>query len=494
MKHTFLYNTAHIHQLEQMAISECDISPAELMQRAANSALQAIQTHYKTAKCIAVFCGQGNNGGDGTVLAYLLKQAGYDVTLLHLADKPTAKTAISRDAIVQAIDHGVPCQPATTQNPDSLQQVDLIIDALLGIGLSQAVRAPIASIINTINQSGKPILALDMPSGLCADTGSVLGHAVKATHTITFIGYKAGLFTGEGKTFAGKVLLSTLDLHPSLFDTIASPLSWVNWNNAPTLPPRAPNTHKGQVGHVLVVGGNQGMAGACALAGQAAYRTGAGLVSIATHPTHTNTVLGAMIELMVHGVKKTATLKALLTRASVIVLGPGLGQDRWAKKLFRTVIKTDKPCVIDADALNLLAAHPRKLNPNCILTPHPGEAARLLNIDIATVQTNRFSALEALIKRYHATVVLKGAGTLIGSPLHAQQTLCTAGNPGMACGGMGDVLSGIIAGLLAQRVSSETAAILGVCAHAQAGDLAAISGQRGMVASDLLIPLVSLLK
>lgn len=493
MKHIPLYNKAAIAKLEQIAISIYHISPNELMRRAANAALQVIQSHYQHAKHISICCGQGNNGGDGYVLACLLKQAGYAVTVVHLGERPIAKTAVSRDAIAQALDRGLHIEPAAKASA-GLMQTDVIVDALLGIGLTQAVRDPIASLVQTINESGKPVVALDVPTGLCADTGTVLGDAVKAACTVTFIGYKPGLFTHQGKAFAGQVWLDRLDLDQGVFDKVTSPLSWVDWDNAPELPERHADVHKGQMGHVLVVGGNQGMAGACALAGQAAYRSGAGLVSVATHPAHTGVVIGSMLELMVHGVKTPRSLKALLQRASVIVLGPGLGQNRWAKACFRMVMQTNKPCVIDADALNLLATYPRILHPHCVLTPHPGEAARLLGIDVPTLQADRFKALSALVKRYGATVVLKGAGTLVASPQQAEQTLCAVGNPGMACGGMGDVLSGIIGGLLAQHVPTQTAAILGVCAHARAADLAGASGQRGLIASDLFPPLVGLLK
>lgn len=248
--------------------------------------------------------------------------------------------------------------------------------------------------------------------------------------------------------------------------------------------PRPRDAHKGLFGHVLIIGGDYGMAGAVKLAGEAALRVGAGLVSIATRPEHTSAIVSGRPELMCHGIKEAKELKPLLAKASVIVLGPGLGQSAWSKQLFKTVLNTPQPKIIDADGLNLLAKQPKKSN-HWILTPHPGEATRLLNITSKDIQSDREKAVKQLQQKYDGVIVLKGAGSLVCSA--NSLSICQAGNPGMASGGMGDVLSGVIGGLLAQQFTLQQAAELGVCIHAHAGDLAAQQhDERGMLASDLM--------
>jgi len=255
----------------------------------------------------------------------------------------------------------------------------------------------------------------------------------------------------------------------------------------PLLPPRPVDSHKGRNGHVLCVGGNAGSGGAVMLAAESALRAGAGLVSVATQPQHVAALLARLPEAMTHAVQDSGELQALLPRATVIAIGPGLGQDDWARELWRQVLACGKPLVIDADALNLLAAHPQPLH-DAILTPHPGEAARLLGSDTATVQADRVAAAKALAARFDAVVVLKGAGTLVAAP-HAHPRMIGAGNPGMAVGGMGDLLTGIIAALRAQGLGAFDAASCGALLHSLAGDVAARDGQRGLLPTDLLAPL-----
>jgi len=255
----------------------------------------------------------------------------------------------------------------------------------------------------------------------------------------------------------------------------------------PLLPPRPVDSHKGRNGHVLCVGGNAGSGGAVMLSAESALRAGAGLVSVATQPQHVAPLLGRLPEAMVHAVQDSAGLQALLPRATVIAIGPGLGQDDWAHELYRQVLASGKPLVIDADALNLLAAHPHTLQ-DAILTPHPGEAARLLGTDTASVQADRFAAAAALAARFNAVVVLKGAGTVVTAP-YARPRVIAAGNPGMAVGGMGDLLTGIIAALRGQGLDAFDAASSGALLHALAGDAAASEGQRGLLPTDLLVPL-----
>lgn len=251
------------------------------------------------------------------------------------------------------------------------------------------------------------------------------------------------------------------------------------------LPPRLKSSHKGHYGHVLFVGGDHGMAGAIRLASEAAVRIGAGLVSIATRPDHAAIISTQRPELMSHGITTPAELQPLLDKASVIAIGPGLGQSQWAQQLFTAVLQCTCPIIIDADALNLLAKKPEHHH-NWILTPHPGEAARLLNQSSSSIQKDRKKSILALQEKYGGTIVLKGNKTLISSE-NKNISLCNAGNPGMASGGMGDLLTGIIAGLIAQKLTIREAADLGVYIHARAGDQAALKGERGMIASDLLV-------
>jgi len=252
------------------------------------------------------------------------------------------------------------------------------------------------------------------------------------------------------------------------------------------LPPsRQRNAHKGHYGHVLVVGGDRGMSGAARLAGEAAARSGAGLVSIATRPEHAAMLSVTRPELMAHGVWDEHGLRKLLAGATVVAAGPGLGKSLWARTLLSVLLAEDRPMVVDADALNLLAQAPLRRE-HWVLTPHPGEAARLLGVSIEAVQADRFRAVVAIQARYGGVCVLKGAGSLVFPGAQQAVALCSAGNPGMASGGMGDVLTGMIAGLLAQGLAPRVAARLGVYLHAAAGDQAAASGERGLLAGDLM--------
>jgi NAD(P)H-hydrate epimerase len=308
-----------------------------------------------------------------------------------------------------------------------------------------------------------------------------MGVAVEANATITFIGLKQGLFTDFAVQYTGKIILASLALPDIAWQRVSSSITRVLPN---ALPPRPKYAHKGHFGHVLVIGGDVGYSGAARLAGMAALRVGAGLVSIATHPDNAAVMNIACPELMCHGVANSTQLRDLLEKASVIVLGTGLGQRDWGKVLFTTAINCNKPIIVDADGLNFLAQFP-KHNPQWILTPHVGEASRLLGSTIKTIQKNRFEAAQTLQQRYGGVVLLKGAGTLIATD--NQIAISNTGNPGMASGGMGDVLAGVIASLVAQGMSLEEAAKQGAYAHGIAADNAVKQdGERGLLASDLL--------
>lgn len=328
------------------------------------------------------------------------------------------------------------------------------------------------------------MLSLDIPSGLQADTGAILGTVIRATLTVTFIAPKLGLFTGAGPDCAGEIRVDDLTVPAAVFAAIEPAALRVTAADLPDwLPgPRPRSAHKGDFGHVLVIGGQPGMSGAPRLAAEAAARVGAGLVSVATHPVHAALLNVGRPELMCRGVLTPADLEPLLARAGVLAIGPGLGQDDWGRDLLVATLGTGQPCVLDADALNLLATAPARRT-DWILTPHPGEAARLLDSTAAAVQADRPTAVRALQARYGGVIVLKGAGTLV---CDGRRTwLVATGNPGMASGGMGDVLTGVIAGLLAQGLAPARAAVAGTLLHGLAGDTAVAAGERGLLAGDL---------
>jgi NAD(P)H-hydrate epimerase len=362
----------------------------------------------------------------------------------------------------------------------------VLVDALLGTGLHQAPRAEIAQAIGAMNASAKPILALDLPSGLDGDTGQAYGAAVRADTTLTFVAPKIGLYLGNGPEYAGRVLVDNLGIELPDDAQSAPAIERLDEGDiARALPRRGRMTHKGDFGRVLVIGGVAGMAGAVRLAGEACLRTGAGLVTVATAPENQSAVLAGRPELICYGVRGADDLGPMLLAASVVAIGPGLGTGAWSRALLEMALDCAKPLVLDADALNLLAETNARPPPNSLLTPHPGEAARLLNCSSGEVQSDRHGSLRRLIERTGALVVLKGAGTLIGAPGRIP-ALCTRGNPGMAAPGMGDVLTGAIAGILAQCRDPWEAARAGVMAHALAGDdLARQGGGRGMLALEL---------
>ncbi len=472
-----LYRTAQVRELDRIAIQERGISGFELMGRAGYEVFQCFRNKWPNTKSVAVFCGAGNNAGDGYIIAGLALEAGLKVSVYSLANpgniKGDALTAYQN--YIQANGTIIPFQ-----GEESID-ADVIVDALLGTGLDRPVTGLYALAIQVINKSSAYVVAVDSPSGLNADTGNVMGCAVKADYTVTFIGLKQGLFTGQAADYCGEISYASLAVPESIFQEVLAPA--VRVVKTP-LPRRDRCSHKGNYGHVLIVGGDFGYSGAARLAGEAALRVGAGLVSIATRTEHAGLMNLNRPELMCHGVECAEQLSGLLEKVSVVVIGPGLGQSDWAKELFIATIKAQKLLIIDADGLNLLARSPVK-NPDWILTPHPGEAARLLSCSTTEIQQDRFAAVAAIQDKYDGIAILKGAGTLIASENDC--AVSTTGNPGMASGGMGDVLAGVIAGLLAQGLSLKNAAQQGVHIHGLAADLAADKdGERGLLASDLM--------
>lgn len=476
-----IYSVEGVRQIDRAAIEGLGIPGYTLMTSAAMEALDEGLSFFPSAKRWQFICGAGNNGGDGYVLARLAHQQGIAVSVIALTppDKLTGDAATAYGDFVA--DGGVIEDWNGAPDP----HVDLIVDALLGSGLQRDVEGHYGDVVNAINAHSAPVLAIDIPSGLDGDSGAVRGAAVRANLTVTFVGLKAGLFLNEGPDCVGELRFSDLLIPHKCYDEIEVRLRRIDYAEfASVLPPRNRSAHKGDFGHLLVVGGGPGMPGAIRMAGEAALRCGAGLVSVATHPSHIAAITAGRPELMCHAIDKVSDVRPLLESVDAIALGPGLGTDKWSRNLFSEVLNFDLPMVVDADALNLLAESPI-CRDNWILTPHPGEAGRLLGAKTAAIQEDRLGAIELLSRKYGGTIVLKGAGTLVWSA-GGPPWICTSGNPGMASPGMGDVLTGVIAALLAQGLSFETAASFGVEIHARAGDRAAKAGQRGLIASDVL--------
>ena len=474
-----IYTAGQVRDLDRRAIHELGIPGYELMTRAGHATLNALRALWPATSSLTVLCGPGNNGGDGYVVARVARAQGLRVHVFALGD-PSQLAGDARHAYDHFVAAGGHCEPWSS----ALLGSDVIVDALYGTGLARAVTGDAATMIEAVNASGRPVVAVDIPSGLHADSGFVLGVAVRASLTVTFIGRKLGHYLGEGPEHVGRIVFESLQVPADAF-AVATPQARLldEADVREALPRRRRVAHKGDHGHVLVIGGGPGMPGAARLAGEAALRSGAGLVTLAVHPDNVG-VVAARPELMCVAMRTTADLALAMSRATIVAVGPGLGQADWARELFEAAIGSGKPLVVDADALNLLAAAPRRSD-RWVLTPHPGEAARLLGTTSAGVQSDRLGAVRELQLRYGGAVVLKGAGTVVHGAVGVPG-ICDRGNPGMAAGGMGDVLTGVIAGIAAQCTNLDLAARAGVFVHAQAGDLAARRGERGLLASDVL--------
>ena len=487
-----LYRARDVRELDRRAIEEEGIPGIELMERAGLESFRVLRERWPAARRIAVVAGPGNNGGDGFVVTRLAAREGLSVSVGLVGDA----TRIGGDAAT-AYRRMLDAVPGSAPTSDSgggvAEMADIVVDALFGTGLARELSGPAAAAVCAMNASPAPVLALDVPSGIHADTGRVLGCAVRAAATVSFIGLKQGLFTREGREHAGAITYRDLGVPARVFERVAASARRVAFEDcAGTLEPRPRDAHKGRFGHVLVVGGDRGLAGAARLAGEAAARTGAGLVSVATRPEHVGALVGSRPELMVHGIDSPDALGPLLDRATVVAVGPGLGRGEWGASLLGQVVAADRSLVIDADAINLLAdgtvEWPHDAARAVVYTPHPAEAGRVLGQPAAALESDRFSTARALAEAHPGTWLLKGAGTIVAGP-GTLPRVCEGGNPGMASGGMGDVLTGIVAALLAQGCGALDAASAGACLHASAADAAAPGGERGMLASDVIAEL-----
>ena len=472
--------TAHqIRLMDQTLIEEYGIPGLTLMSRAADASIDLLRERYPLARRVIVFCGTGNNAGDGYLVAAKLQDRAIDGLVVQVGDpqKLGEDASTARNHCAQ---QAVPIIDWDAFQRDGSEQADVLVDALLGLGTTGPARKPFAQAIDWLNAQQAPIIALDVPSGLHPDFGVAEGATVHASHTVTFIAPKLGLAAEQGPDFSGEVRVAQLGAPDAFFDQFEE--QGVDVIEPSALPPRSRASHKGHFGHVLVVAGGEGMAGAGLLAASAALRAGAGLVTLATHPSHAPNLASYQPELMVQGVLDADLMTPLFDRATVVAVGPGLGQSEWSKTLFKKVMDSGLPMVIDADALNLLAERPSEL-PNAILTPHPKEAARMLGA--SAVSRDRLEVLRALQDRYQSVVVLKGAATLVHDGKRA--LINQTGAPAMATAGMGDALTGCIAGLVAQGLALGQAAAQGVAHHGRAGEWASADlGEVAVLASDVI--------
>jgi NAD(P)H-hydrate epimerase len=487
---TMIYTTEQVRHGERAAAEALDISMAQLMQRAAQACLLAIQRQQPAPARVLVLCGPGNNGGDGWVLARLAQQQGYQVQVAAAVPQ----SPLAKDAAAAWHDLGQPSLTLTTLEEHHFQAQDIVVDALLGSGLNRELDGDIMRAVELINQATKRhsnwVLSVDVPTGLNSDTGQPQPMAVESHYTVTMVAVKVGLVTGLAANYCGAIELADLGIGAVFYKQRPS-LRVIDSHCAEhQLPPRLKASHKGSFGHLLIIAGGPSMSGAAVLAGQAALRCGAGKVSVACHPQSQLAIAVQQPELMVHAV--TDDLQPLLAKADAVVIGPGLGQSEWGHQLVSSVAKWHGPIVWDADALNRLAelTLTKPVESIWYMTPHPGEAARLLKTNSSAVNADRLNALTKLCQNFQAQVLLKGAGTLVQTS--SQRWVCQRGSPALASGGSGDVLSGVVGALIAQGVATDSVLPLAAWLHAVAGELAARDGERGTLASDIVSELRAL--
>lgn len=485
-----LFSCKQSRELDRQTASFESIAIIVLMKRAGLAAYQSIIERYGNAPLFIV-CGAGNNAGDGYVIAALAAQKQHPVSVAFLKDPQllsgdaaqAAAYAAQENVLIRAFD------PVLLQNCEAQT---IVVDALLGTGFTSPLREEYRAAINAVNQSGKRVFSLDIPSGLNGDTGHG-DEIVYADACMTFIALKPGLLTANGPDCVGDLYYSGLGAPAKVFDDQQAVALRIDYQACDKLKPRRRKTaHKGTHGKVLVCGGGESMGGAAIMAAEAALLSGAGLVHLATHEDHVSASLVRAPEILVSAVSSYPELAAL-TRAEALIVGPGMGQSAWSEQLLLAALEATCPLVVDADALNLLAkrglSHFGTKRENWVLTPHPGEAARLLNSSIAEIQKDRIGAAKSLQQTFGGIVVLKGAGTVIATS--CETYIANVGNPGLAVAGMGDILAGIIGALLAQGLDPESAAKLAVCVHGAAADVARQDngGEIGMRATQLL-PLI----
>jgi len=469
-----LYSPESVYQLDQAAVEIDTLPELQLMQRAGDAVWQALCRRWPQTAAITIFAGAGNNGGDAFVVAICARQQGVEVQLISRGDldkqSATAKHFKQlwqrQGGIIEAWDRQAICG-------------EIIVDGLLGIGLKRDLDQSWQQMINRINLCAVPRVAIDIPSGLNAATGIAQPVAIEATLTVTFIGAKTGQYLADGPDYCGELVYHDLGVSSRVLQSVEPSLQTIETCRLPQ--PRKNNSHKNQYGHVLVIGGDQGMSGAVALAAKAALRSGAGMVSALVHPRCCNN-LAATPEIMV---QSWDAIESGLAQASVVVIGPGLGNSEAARECREQLHDLELPMIVDASALDAEFLQALRSD-QVVITPHPGEAASLLSITPAELQSDRLMACRHLIETYGMVCVLKGAGTLIADR-QSPVMINTRGNPGMATAGMGDVLGGIIAALVGQGLTLIEAATSGVYIHALCAELyCQARDQSGLIASDII--------
>jgi len=478
-----LYTSQETKKLDSLAIRSQKVPAFTLMQKASEFSFNVLLNNWPNTKKVFVFCGKGNNAGDGYLISHLAKEMGLESFIIQAS--PSNKiSGASRKAFKLALESKVKRISIAAFKKKSLKD-SVIVDALLGIGIKGNVRSNVSKLILEINKKSTniPVLSVDIPSGICSNTGINLGVHIQADVTATFVGRKRGCFTSTGRTASGNVVFDDLGISSLLKSQIKTNCYLLDTEKSLLkLKNRKGDAHKGDFGHVLVIGGDKGFGGAAILASKAAVFSGAGLVSLATRSIHVEAALSSCPELMVNGIESGQDVEEILAKSTVVVLGPGLGQSAWSEQMLqRTFMEAKKrnlPVVLDADGLNLLtklklkSGIPRKM----VITPHPGEAARLVNKEVNKIQEDRFKSVTALEKKFGSVSVLKGSGSLVCYKRNGKQRIgvCEAGNPGMAKGGMGDVLAGLIGSFLSQGLSLVEATEVAVDLHSKSADIASL--------------------
>ena len=495
-----------MREIDRQTIEEIGIPGTVLMEHAGTAVVRAIHGHFPECQRIAVIVGKGNNGGDGLVVARQLALAGQPVQIfLVSAPESFAGDALTNLQIAQNLDlpiRTILFEEELAATKSQIASSDLIVDSIFGTGLRGGVRGFIGEVIKCINETGKPVVAIDLPSGLSADTGIAEGACVQATYTVTMGLPKRGNLIHLGATYTGKLEVADIGFPASVIDAQSIPINWTQPSDAVQLLPLRPtHSHKGTYGRVFVVAGSTGMTGAAALTSAGALRVGAGLVTLGT-PKSLNSILEVKLtEVMTLPLPETAEgslaleakryiIEAVEPSRSVLAIGPGLSQHPETVALVHSLIReSDGPTVIDADGINALSKSTEilsSLSPQTVLTPHPGEMARLIGEPVEVLERDRIGIAQRFAETHNVTLVLKGAPTVVARG-NGDVWINSTGNAGMATGGMGDILTGLIAGLIAQKVSPFDAAVLGVYLHGLAGDIVAeLVGMHGLMAGDVL--------
>lgn len=509
-----LYSSQSSQKIDELAIKYLKLPETLLIKKAGFAALELIQKQFSSPKKIIVFCGVGNNGADGLMLAQYahLNNIETEVIVFKNTNDDSLKNHY-KQILSELNDLKIKIENfqdyPLAELTEKLKNTNLIVDAIFGIGLNKNPSQDYEKAINLINLSQSPVLSLDIPSGLSANTGNVLKTCINANATLTFITHKFGLYTADGCDVRGNIFFNSLGVDTEFINglkqnnlisekeyLLTQPIAIVPEFSEliNQIPNRKKNTHKNNFGTALLIGGNSNMAGAIALAGFSSLKIGSGLVKVITRKTNLPVLPAIHPEIMSYDKKDFLKLTED-KNLSAIAIGPGLGNDNWAKKLFNHFLelmhKNDIPSVIDADGLNLLSQMDINNQPlkmvlqKSILTPHPKEAARLLNCSVEQIQQDRVTAIQKLQQKFNAIIVLKGSGSLIydGKQMH----LCQYGNSGMATGGMGDILTGIITGLLAQKINLAKSALIGTILHSYFADETAKKvGTTSLTPSDVL--------